>query len=231
MSDALLETDFDFGRAEVELLEAAYRTFRVELDKFCHANASWRPALPLVGERAKPLPGHLLEDARLFTDRIAMLQIFPKRGIGAEVGTQTGAFASELMRATKAKRLHLIDLRYELFRSELFFRYRNRVILHTGLSWEVMERMPDETFDWIYIDAGHDYDSVSRDIAASVRKLKPGAILAFNDYTNWSPLEFVPYGVMAAVNDLLVRSEGKFVVAGFAFHPYGYHDICLRSQP
>ena len=71
----------------------------------------------------------------------------------------------------------------------------------------------DDFFDFIYIDAGHDYASVSADLQAWWPKLKPGGLFAGHDYldgkTKKKPrtdatLEEVKtftYGVRTAVNE------------------------------
>ncbi len=60
-----------------------------------------------------------------------------------------------------------------------------------------------ELFDVIFIDGSHDYESVVRDIALSLRLLARGGVLAFHDYDNDHP------GVVQAVNELS------------GFHPIG----------
>ena len=64
-----------------------------------------------------------------------------------------------------------------------------------GYSVEVANRFPDESFDFIFIDADHEYESVLSDLCAWFPKLKPGGIIAGHD---WSP-EFL--GVEKAVKE------------------------------
>ena len=50
--------------------------------------------------------------------------------------------------------------------------------------------------------------------------------LIFNDYTYWSPVECIPYGVMHAVNELCLDEDWQ--VAYFALDPYMYCDVAIR---
>ncbi len=65
-----------------------------------------------------------------------------------------------------------------------------------GLSHEAAHSFKDGTVDFVFIDAAHDYKSVSQDIEAWLPKVKPGGIMAGHDYD-----EYYKYGVVAAVDD------------------------------
>ena len=54
----------------------------------------------------------------------------------------------------------------------------------------------DNTVDTIFIDAGHSYEAVIKDIAAWLPKMKDGSIMAGHDYSGWP-------GVGKAVRELL----------------------------
>ena len=100
------------------------------------------------------------------------------------------------------------------------------VHLHEGDSADLMAGFPNQYFDWIYVDADHSLVGVRRDISASANKVKPGGHLIFNDYTCWSPVENIPYGVLHAVNEFVVAE--RWSIAFVALHGLGYHDIALR---
>lgn len=51
-----------------------------------------------------------------------------------------------------------------------------------GISWEISNEYNDNSLDFIFIDAGHDYDSVKRDITNWLPKLKKNGIIAGHDY-------------------------------------------------
>jgi hypothetical protein len=97
-----------------------------------------------------------------------------------------------------------------------------------GDSCEVLSKYPDGSFHMIYVDAGHDYESVKRDAELSIQKMKPEGILIFNDYIRYSHYEDSYYGVIPVVNDLSVNHG--FEVLGFALHSDMYCDIAIRKR-
>jgi len=50
-----------------------------------------------------------------------------------------------------------------------------------GCSWEVAKQFEDKYFDFIYIDAGHSYEEVYKDVTAWLPKIKNTGILAGHD--------------------------------------------------
>ncbi len=99
------------------------------------------------------------------------------------------------------------------------------VRIEAGLSWDAFERCPDAAFDLVYVDAGHDEVDVARDLAVAVRKVTPGGLIIANDYVLVDHLG-APYGVVQAVNRLVVDSDWR--VVGLALHPQMYCDVALR---
>jgi predicted O-methyltransferase YrrM len=69
------------------------------------------------------------------------------------------------------------------------------------LSWDGAKHYKDNSLDFIFIDAAHDYKSVKKDINAWFPKLKQGGIIAGHDYT-WCE------DVRQAVNEFF---EGKSI--------------------
>jgi SAM-dependent methyltransferase len=56
------------------------------------------------------------------------------------------------------------------------------VFVHRGPSAEVGMKFPDAYFDWVYIDGNHLYEYVKGDLEVFATKLKPGGVLAGDDY-------------------------------------------------
>lgn len=69
-----------------------------------------------------------------------------------------------------------------------------RVII--GQSTEAADWFLDASIDFVFIDAAHDYESVTNDINAWLPKIKPGGIIAGHDYE-----PYYERGVVAAVDD------------------------------
>jgi len=174
------------------------------------------------------LDSKLLHGGRMLAHRDEVFDNAPKYSRIAEVGVLKGDFSKIILEKTQPVELHLIDMDFSLFDFQFFSEAINTsVFLHNGDSSSIMEMtFSDDYFDVIYIDADHTYDGVSKDIRAATSKVKAGGWLAFNDYMNWSPLESRAYGVMRAVNELIVSK--RWPVVFFAFHDLGYHDIVVQ---
>ena len=174
---------------------------------------------------APSVPQEACKEARLFGNRREMLASLVSPGTEViEVGTQTGKWARVILDDIKPAKLHVVDIDWSQFDNQLFQKHEP-IVIHDGKSWEILETFPNNHFDLIYIDASHEENHVRLDANVSIRKIKQDGILIFNDYTTWSPYEVAPYGVLKVVNEILVSGEWK--IAGFALHPWGFHDIAL----
>jgi len=190
-------------------------------------------------------------DARLFFDRSAMLlALRPEKGLSiCEVGVGLGGFSRFLIDHMKPSNLVAIDL-FDLHTKPLLWgkpptalfgarthrRYyedtfdyaRGIMSVREGLSDQRLAECPEEYFDILYVDAGHTYDDVRRDSAAGAPKVKPDGLLVFNDYTLHDHLGEAEYGVIQAVNELVVATDWK--VVGFSLQKEMYCDIALQRQ-
>ena len=82
-----------------------------------------------------------------------------------------------------------------------YFIPHDQVQLYRGYSTEVSFQFEDEAYDWVYIDAAHDYEGVMADIIAYSAKVKPGGYIAGHNY---SPTEHSGVEVKQVV-DLLFK--------------------------
>jgi hypothetical protein len=192
-----------------------------------------------------------LHDAALFADRYDLVRSLTslRHGTIAEVGVARGDF-SEFLIDTLEPRLFV---GFDLFqmheypehwgtpssvlfegKTQLDFyhdRFRDRgskIATEVGLGHVQLLKYPDEFFDLIYIDANHFYDAVKQDAQSATQKLKKTGILIFNDYTMFDPLANVAYGVVQAVNEMVVNDG--WCVIGFALERLMFCDIAIRRN-
>lgn len=84
---------------------------------------------------------------------------------------------------------------------------KDRIGIIRTLSWDGASNYSDESLDFVFIDAGHDYDSVKKDLTAWYPKVKQGGVLAGHDY-------HYHCGVFPAVNEFFknlnknIKQEG-----------------------
>ena len=180
------------------------------------------------------LPPSLLESSRVMASRVQMLEDVPKGGVMTEVGTGVGNFTEILLTILKPTKFHSIDVfqhpKQFANYQERFARYISDGVLeiNKGLSWEELDRFPNKYFDYIYIDAGHSYDAVVKDIKVAKQKIKSNGLIQFNDYTNFSVKEMEPYGVKRAVHEFMISE--KYELVSFGLQPNGYYDVLVRKQ-
>lgn len=175
-----------------------------------------------------------VRDCTLLPDRYCLLEYLPKRGCVAEIGSQKGDFAKFILEVTQPCKFHIFDIDFDQvgkkFDVEFFSEFEEIGLVerHEGDSSTEITKLPDSYFDWVYIDGDHSFEGVSRDIKAVLPKMKKTGLLVFNDYTVYSPLEKMQYGVQRAVNDLLI--DAGFGAVFFALNIAGYPDICIRRK-
>ncbi|WP_308917932.1 class I SAM-dependent methyltransferase [Jannaschia sp. LMIT008] len=182
-----------------------------------------------VTEAAHPspdLPPELFEGAVFMPSREAIVASLPKGGRVLEIGTDRGTFAEFILRTAQPDRLHVVDLDYSRFRDDL--KADPRVERHEGFSAEVVARFEDASFDWIYVDGGHDYPDVVADAALAARKVKPGGHVIFNDFAHIDP-NLGRYGVHRAVSEFLL--ERRWRIHAISFHRNGLYDLSVRAEP
>jgi hypothetical protein len=165
--------------------------------------------------------------------RARLLDALPTGGAGAEIGVWKGDFSARILEVVRPSRLHLIDpwqaipaeaykgARYggkltdgqaemdELHDAVLrrFERERRAgvVDVHRLPSVDAAARLPDGELDFVYIDGNHRYEFVKADLEAYAPKLRPGGLLAGDDY-----------GVAGWWEDGVTRAVDEFVASGAA---------------
>ncbi len=110
-----------------------------------------------------------------------------------EVGVRTGWFSKYILDNTS---MHVTAIdpwedNQELSNSTQVYKecqerlsvYGDRCTLLKAYSPQCSEEFANESLDFVYIDALHDYDSVKSDMEAWFPKIKQGGILAGHDYS------------------------------------------------
>ncbi|HEY9877819.1 MAG TPA: class I SAM-dependent methyltransferase [Leptolyngbyaceae cyanobacterium] len=182
------------------------------------------PTTPMLTERH-------LENCKVLPCREAILQRMRVGGVVAEVGVQTGRFSRSILNICHPSKLHLIDIDLHSFSITDQFEPEinaGTIHLHEGDSSTILADFPDGYFDFIYIDGDHNYEGVKRDAEVAKHKVKEKGVLIFNDYTYWSPVECMRYGIIQAVNNLCIEEDWEVIY--FALAHYMYCDVAIRRR-
>ena len=115
--------------------------------------------------------------------------------IGAEVGVERGYFSDILLKCNPNLKLFCIDPWTPYFKvsqrrqDNLFAQarqrldpYGNRIIYIKKTSMDALLDIADNSLDFVYIDAIHDLENVSKDITGWEKKVKSGGIVSGHDY-------------------------------------------------
>lgn len=81
--------------------------------------------------------------------------------------------------------------------------FKDNVVVLRGMTTEMAKYIPDNSVGLVYLDAGHDYESVKSDLINYFPKLVEGGIMAGHDFINPA------YGVKLAVEEFC---QGKYSI-------------------
>lgn len=135
----------------------------------------------------------------MIKNRIELAKHFASLGLktGAEVGVFAGHYSEILCKTIPGLKLYCIDgwAAYEGYRDrqgEAFFReaYDQAIVRLAPYDTEIVRKFSmdavrdfeDESLDFVYIDGNHGYEYVKQDIEAWSKKVRPGGIVAGDDY-------------------------------------------------
>lgn len=122
--------------------------------------------------------------------------------VGVEVGVKQGTFANDNLINWKNLKLYfLVDIWHsqinyydkanvddqvqKKYYDETISKckpFGNKTVTIRALSVDAAKLFPDEIFDYVYLDARHDYCGVTEDLNAYYPKLKKGGVLAGHDF-------------------------------------------------
>lgn len=141
----------------------------------------------------------------LKSTRENLAELFAEAGfkVGAEIGVRWGEYSEMIIRKNPGVKMFCIDSwapygRIGPIRQERVFRRANKVLTPLGAtlirkpSMEALADFEDESLDFVYIDAMHDFDNVMMDIIGWSKKVRRGGIVSGHDYTNLHGCGVVP---------------------------------------
>lgn len=139
-------------------------------------------------------------------------------GKGVEVGVKQGEYSKIILDNWNCSEFYLVDawrnfenyvdianvsaqehLQYMLETLNLLKTYDNKIITIRALSKQASTLFPDETLDFVYLDANHTYEGVLEDLIYWFPKVKKGGVLAGHDYVDGN-YQVGVFGVKTAVN-------------------------------
>ncbi len=180
------------------------------------------------------LRAELTTDHRV-SNRRFLAEMLPKRGVGAEIGVFTGLFSAVLLDVARPAHAYFVDPWWKAH-GETFPNWGSytdggnlstavahetavhRINSHAhGATTEVLvefsnsflARIPDEHLDWVYIDSFHSYEGTVSELALLRLKMKPGAIVAGDDW--WDDPKHRHHGVAKAISESVERGEYQMI--------------------
>lgn len=181
-----------------------------------------------------------LNNAKLYSNKFEFIKHLPKNSHILEIGTLAGDYA-ELLLQTNPLSIDLVDVfkandwrDLNRFNKDQHYDFvKNRFInnpevsLCRGYSQDVLPTL-NKKYDYIYIDANHDYEHASRDLELSLPLLAKGGIIGFNDYI-YDDADYIVYGVIETVCEFLDKNR-DWEVIGFALQERMYADIYIKKR-
>jgi hypothetical protein len=146
---------------------------------------------------------------------------YKKDIIGVEIGVQYGINARDILERYNIKTLYLVDpyINYKNTKGNLvepegkdlaikyLNKYKDKIVWVYKLSEEAVDDIPDN-LDFVYIDGGHTYEIVKRDLELYYPKVKKGGLFSGHDYAKRAP------DVVRAVNEFFSKMNLKLYCGG-----------------
>ncbi|RYH05338.1 class I SAM-dependent methyltransferase [archaeon] len=142
-------------------------------------------------------------------------------GEAVEVGVRDGEFSDWILKNWRGKKLHVVDPwiaqdnvlykdvsnvqqqeqdeRYEMVKDRLTRAHAGRFEIHRKYSTDAAKEVADNSLDFVYVDARHDYAGVKEDLEAWWPKLRVGGLLAGHDFVPDGVHKEGAFGVQKAV--------------------------------
>lgn len=144
-------------------------------------------------KEAGTIPQSNMKNAKLLTSRTEAINLMPHDLVVAEIGVAYGDFSEYIIKKMKPRHFFAIDYfnkvnpyisfwgRDDFEKSHLTHeewyrdRFKNEIdngkmTVCSGYSWDELSKFEDNYFDYLYLDACHDYASVKKDVEAAYKK-------------------------------------------------------------
>lgn len=118
--------------------------------------------------------------------------------VGAEIGVESGSYSKNLCKCNPRAKVYLVDawMAYKGYRDHVtqskidsFYEQLRKRLEGFGnyeiirkFSMEAVKGFEDESLDFVYIDANHQFEFVAQDIGFWSRKVKRGGIVSGHDF-------------------------------------------------
>lgn len=126
--------------------------------------------------------------------RLFILDILPKKSVGAEIGVYIGKFAEHIINVVRPSELFLID---PWTHKSLYFSFLQTYI-HSLIKSETKikivkntvedsykdKTIEDRYFDWVYLDTDHQLESTRRQLKICQKIVKLGGLICGDDYNS-----------------------------------------------
>ncbi len=157
---------------------------------------------------------YIVEIPNVGRDNMATLFSELKFKVGAEIGVDKGDYSDVLCKANPDCKIYGVDpyarIAYEpnikpheagIYDTQEGFednyskarakldKYPNYVLMR-GYSMDVLKQFDDNSLDFVYIDANHDFPNFINDLHQWAKKVRMGGIVSGHDYANYSYRKF-----------------------------------------
>lgn len=152
-------------------------------------------------------------------NRLELAQLFGSLGFktGAEIGVRYGRYSEILCQSIPHLKLFCIDTwphkdSFEITKRILTL--YDTVIIHKP-SMEAVKEIDNESLDFVFIDASHEYQDVKDDIREWTKKVRRNGIVAGHDYYVF--FHSKNRGVVDAVNEYIVETGYNLLTTPFDY--------------
>lgn len=179
----------------------------------------------------------MVEIPNVTRDDLASLFAELNFNLGVELGTEAGLYAEVLCKANPNLQLFCVDAwtaykgyRDHVTQSKLDGIYRqafdrlhpyHQCKLVRGFSLQMVDEFEDESLDFVYIDANHEYRQVVDDISVWQKKVRKGGIVAGHDYIKRKNKEYLMHVVEAVTGYVSAYQIKPYFVLGRKDAPEG----------